>query len=77
MNRIAGDFVVFVDDTRVTGFYLENCWQCVRRLSSNIQYSEMQEVARNCVPPSLDADNWAGCVIKTNACVKITITQAK
>ena len=76
-GRIAGDFVVFVDDMRVCGFSVENCWQCGRRLSSVMQNLGVQEAARKRRPPSLDAEAWAGCVVKTNNCVDKTVTQAK
>ena len=55
-QKIAGAFVLFVDDMRVTGFTQENCWQCGRRLSSVLQMLGIQEAARKRKPPSLDAD---------------------
>ena len=77
LNRIAGDFVVFVDDMRVCGSSVENCWQCGRRLSSVLQSLGIQEAARKRKPPSLDAEAWAGSVVKTEDCVEKTITQSK
>ena len=28
VGAIAGDFISFVDDYRITGFSVENCWLC-------------------------------------------------
>jgi len=77
VKKIAGDFVIFVDDMRVTGHSMENCWQCGRRLSSYIQRLGIQEAARKRKPPSLNADAWAGSVVKTENLVEKTITQGK
>ena len=77
VKKIAGDCVTFVDDMRVTGFSIENCWQCGRQSSAAMQHLGMQEAARKRKPPSLDADAWAGCVAKTDNCVDKTVAQDK
>ena len=69
--------VSFVYDFRVTGFSVENCWQCGRRLSSVIQHQGIQEASQKRSSPSLNADAWAGCVVKTEGSTVKTITQAK
>ena len=53
VNKIAGDYVVFFDDIRVLGLSVKNCWQCGRKLSSNIQFLGIQDAARKKKPPSL------------------------
>ena len=74
MNKIAGDFVTFMDDVRVVGFSLENCWQCGRRLSSQIQRWGIQEAARKHKPPSLNTNSWVETIIKTEGVVDKTIS---
>ena len=46
VNRIAADFITFVDDLRVTGYSTENCWQSGRRVSSTLQHMGIQEAGR-------------------------------
>ena len=75
--RIAGDCVIFVDDSRLTGFSIENAWQIARRLASIFQSLGIQEAARKRKPPSLDAGPWAGCVVKTNGLAIKMISQEK
>ena len=55
-GQIAGDYVSFVDDFRVTGFSVENCWNCARRLASRSQHLGMQEAARKRSAPTLKAE---------------------
>ena len=69
--------VSFMDDIRVMGHSIKNCWQCSRRLASIIQYLGNQDAARKRTPPSLNAGAWAGCVAKTEGSVTKTITQEK
>ena len=53
VNKIAGDYVVFFDDIRVLGLSVKNCWQCGRKLSSNIQFLGIQDATRKKRSPSL------------------------
>ena len=77
-NRIAGDFVTFVDDIRVTGFSVENCWKCGRCLSSSLQYLGIQDAAGKKKPPTLEAGSWSGCIAQSNGdAVFRTITLEK
>ena len=76
-NNLAGDVISFVDDFRITGYSVENCWQCGRRLASVLQSLGIQEAARKRSSPTLNADAWAGCVSKTEGVVTKTITQLK
>ena len=52
-QAMSGDFVSFIDDFRITGYSVENCWQCGRRLGSRLQSLGIQEAARERKPPSL------------------------
>ena len=77
-KRIARDFITFVDDVRVTGFSIENCWQCGRRLASVLQHLGIQDASRKRKPPSLTPGAWAGCVARSNRkIVYRTVTLAK
>jgi len=77
VKAIAGDLISFVDDFRITGYSVENCWQCGRRLASRLQHLGIQEAARKRTPPSLLADPWAGAIIKTFNEVTKTVSQEK
>ena len=65
VNRIASDAVTFMDDSRITGHSIEACWQAGRQLASKLQHLGIQDAARKKRPPSLDAQAWAGTIIKT------------
>ena len=77
VNSLAGDLVTFVDDMRVMGYSIENCWQCGRKLSATLQFLGIQEAARKRTSPTLNANAWAGCVAKTDGLVSKSIAQAK
>ena len=77
VQAIAGDLVSFMDDFRFTGYSVENCWQCARRVSSRLQFLGMQEAARKRQPPSLTPGPWAGTVVHANGVVTKSITQEK
>ena len=78
VGKIAGDCVTFVDDIRVTGYSVENCWQCGRRLSSVLQMLGIQDAARKRRPPSLEPGPWAGTIARSNSSTVFkTVTQDK
>ena len=76
-KNLAGDVISFVDDFRITGFSVENFWQCGRRLSSALQYLVIQEEAWKRTSPALNKGAWAGCIANTEGGVTKTITQFK
>ena len=78
VGRIACDQVKFMDDFRSTGYSVESCWQAGRQVASRLQFLGMQDAARKKKPPSLDAQAWAGCIIKTDGeDVEKTVSQEK
>ena len=60
INGIAGDFIVYIDDVRVVGFSLENCWQVMRRAAAQLQYLSQQDASRKRRAPSKTPGAWAG-----------------
>jgi len=69
--------VSFIDDMWISGYSIEYCWQCTRRIASILQYLGIQEAARKRTSPSLLADAWSEYVARTKDSVTKTITQAK
>ena len=76
-KAISGNVVSFVDDFSITGFSVENCWQCGRQIASRLQCLGTQEAARKRTAPSQTPDVWAGTVAHTNDVVRITVTELK
>jgi len=76
-RAISEDVVSFVDDFRIVGYLVENCWQCGRRIASRLQHRDVQDAARKRKPPSLTPGAWAGTVAHTNETVTKTVTQEK
>ena len=54
-KNLAGDVISFACDFRITGFSVENCWQCGRIISSVLQSLVIQEVHRKRTSPTLNA----------------------
>ena len=79
VGLIAGDFITFVDDTRVCGHSKENAWQVCRRITSVEQYLGIQDAPRKRRPPSQKPGAWAGSVYEIVPAVKVTlsVSQAK
>ena len=78
VERVAGDVVTFVDDTRVCGYSKENAWQVVRRVASILQYLGIQDAPRKRRPPSQSPGAWAGSLQSVeDKTVGISVTQAK
>jgi hypothetical protein len=50
-DRLAGDFVAFVDDLRASGASEEHAWAVAMRISKRLQYLGMQNAARKTRPP--------------------------
>jgi len=76
-NHITVDFFVYVDDVRTTGFSLESCWQCTRKVASMYNYLGIQDAPQKRRGPSLGAGPWAGSTIITHgATVYVTVTVA-
>jgi hypothetical protein len=42
-GKIAADFFVYVDDVRVTGFSMETCWQCTRKVAGMYTFLGIQD----------------------------------
>jgi len=77
-NHIAVDFFVYVDDVRTTGFSLESCWQCTRKVASMYNYFGIQDAPRKRRGPSLEAGPWAGSTVITRGdTVYVTVTVAR
>ena len=66
VNRVTGDCVTFVDNTRVTMCSVETFWQHARRPSSVMQCIGTQgsEIKRK--PPSLNSGAWDGGISQSN-----------
>ena len=60
VNKMAGDYVTFLDEIIVLEFSFERCWQCGRELSSNIQFLGVYDAVRKKKPPSLKRGAWSG-----------------
>ena len=56
VERLAGDLVSFIDNMWISGYSIEYCWQCARRIALILQYLGIQEAARKRTLPSLLAD---------------------
>ena len=46
VGQIAPDVVTFMDDSRVTDYSVESCWQASRQLASRLQFLGIQDAAR-------------------------------
>ena len=78
VNKIAGEHVAFLDDIRVLSFSVENCWQCGRKLSSNIQFLGIQYSSRKKKPLSLTLGTWDRCIARSEkVMVYRLVTQEK
>ena len=78
VQRIAGNFVTFVDDICVKGLSVENFWQCERRLSAGLYSLGTQDVARKSKILSLSTRACAGRFARSNREVAhLTVTQSK
>ena len=78
VNKIAGDYVTFLDYIRVLGFSVENGCQCGRKLSSNIQFLGIQASARKKKLLSLALATWSRCIaISKKEMVYRSVTQDK
>lgn len=78
MGSIAGDFLIFVDDCRVTAMTLELAWAIARQICSRFQYLGIQDATRKRRPPTQNPGAWAGSVFATTEnMVTKTVTQEK
>jgi hypothetical protein len=77
-QRIAGEVVTFIDDSRGCGYSKEHTWQVMRRITSVLQYLGIQDAPRKRRPPSQSPGAWAGSLNKvTSEEVGLSVTQAK
>jgi hypothetical protein len=77
-DRLAGDFVAFVDDLRASGATEEHAWAVAMRIAKRLQYLGIQNAARKTRPPTREPGAWAGAVFRVylREIVK-TVTQEK
>jgi hypothetical protein len=66
-KRIAGDFIIFVDDVRATGQTTEHAWGVSRQVVSRFQFLGVQDASRKRKPPSQTPGAWAGAVFASTA----------
>jgi hypothetical protein len=79
VERIAGEFTTFVDDTRILDYSKENAWQVARRITSVLQYLGIQDSPRKRCPPSQSPGAcWAGSLQSIeSSSIGISVTQEK
>jgi hypothetical protein len=77
-ERIACDYVTFVDDVRAAGYSLEATWQAMRRIASMVNYLGIQDAPRKRRSPlKTEAGAWIGALqrIYDHAIVVLTSEQ--
>ena len=77
-NRMASDFVCYIDDIRGLGGTERACRATTRRVASYINYLGQQDAPRKRRPPSKEPGAWAGamCLSKPDG-LYVTCTKAK
>lgn len=75
VERIACDFVTFVDDIRAAGYSLEATWQAVRRIASMLNYLGIQDAPRKRRSPlKTEAGAWTGALQRVYECAIVALT---
>jgi hypothetical protein len=68
VGAVAGDFVTFVDNCRITGWSKESCQAVHHQFASLIQFMGIQDAPRKHRPPSqMQAGAWTGIIFRINA----------
>ena len=77
-NRMASDFVCYIDDIRGLGGTEGSCRATTRRVAAGVNYLGQQDAPRKRRPPSKTPGAWAGamCLSKPDG-LYVTCTQAK
>jgi hypothetical protein len=78
-GAVAGDFVTFVDDCRITGWSKENCHEVHRQFAARVQFLGMQDAPRKFRPPSQTrAGAWTGTIFRIDkAAITKSVSQEK
>ena len=66
VGAVAGDFVTFVDNCRITGWSKESCQAVHHQFASLIQFMGIQDAPRKHRPPSqMQAGAWTGTIFES------------
>jgi hypothetical protein len=78
-GAVAGDFITFVDDCRLTELSKEHCHEVHRQFASRVQFLGMQDAPRKFRPPSQsNAGAWTGTIFRIDAeSITKSVSQAK
>lgn len=77
-ERIATDFVTYVDDIRPTGESKAECILGAKKISGTLTYLGIQDAYRKTQDATKDAGAWCGCVVIAGEDgVAVTVTQEK
>ncbi|KAI2505417.1 hypothetical protein MHU86_9030 [Fragilaria crotonensis] len=78
-GAVAGDFVTFVDDCRITGWSKESCHDVHHQFASRVQFLGMQDAPRKFRPPSqTQAGAWTGTIFRIDdLAISKSVTQEK
>ena len=77
-EKIAADFVSFVDDFRPTGPSEYECWKAASRIAKKLNWLGIQDAPRKRRKSTQESGAWAGCILLTGKDgVRVTISSKK
>lgn len=77
-RRIAGDFLIYIDDIQSSASMADECWQVSRRIASICSHLEIQDAAQKRRPRRRSPGAWAGSIIQTKGdVIFIAVDQKK